>query len=313
MQADEIDMSSFSSVQADDALQQIRPPALAHREAGECAAALLAGDVSACYQFYSEAATWEDRWFCLEHIATQPIDRELLDAWVDGWPDHPLPLLVRAAIDAFGPGPATSDLDRVVEIEPASPLGFGLQIVDRISQGSGDVEHPLGEMLALDPLYEPHVRYLRSQGPAGGGNIEAMIAFARSVDEVVAPGSPLRAMVPLAAVEVMVAERPQDHLTCLDGHGLRSSMMMAAGQSVFHPRFIGPPSIPGIKAMTAFLVGLMLLGEDDLALMLHRTLDNLFADWPLSLLVSPSTDSWLELGRHMAENGPAAAAAGSRL
>jgi hypothetical protein len=168
-------------------------------------------------------------------------------------------------------------------------------------------------MLAIDPLYEPHAYYLRSLGPAAGGNIDAVIAFARSVDEVVVPGSPLRAMVPLAAVEVMMAERPDDHLACLDGYGLRDSLMMAAGQSVFHPHFIGPPSIPGIKAMTAFLVGLMLLGEDDLALMLHNRLENLFADWPLSLLVPPSIDSWLELGHKMNDNGPIAAAAGNRL
>ncbi len=263
--ADETNMSSFSSVQAEEALQQIRPPALAHREAHECASALMVGDVPACYRAFSEAVTWEDRWFCLEHMASQSVDRALVDAWVDGWPDHPLPLLVRAAIDAFGPGSAASDLDCITQIEPESPLGFGLQIVDLASRGSGDLEHPLGQMLAIEPLYEPHARYLRSLGPDAGGDIEAVIGFARSVNDVVPAGSPLRAMVPLAAVEVMVAERPADHLACLDGYDLRDAMMMAAGQSVFHPHFVGPPSIPGIKAMTAFVVGLMLLGEDALA------------------------------------------------
>lgn len=306
-------MSSFSSVQAEEALQQVRPPALAHREAHECASALLVGDVAACYRAFSEAVSWEDRWFCLEHVASQSVDRAFVDSWVDGWPDHPLPLMVRSAIDAFGPGSAAADLDRITEIEPENPLGFGLQIVDLTSRGGGDVEEPLGQMLAIEPLYEPHARYLRGLGPGSGGDIEAVIGFARSVDDVVPEGSPLRAMVPLAAVEVMVAERPEDHLACLDGYELRGALMMAAGQSVFHPRFVGPPSIPAIKAMTAFLVGLMLLGEDDLALMLHRRLDTVFADWPLSVLVPPSTSSWLELGRRMAENGLAAAANGNRL
>jgi len=88
---------------------------------------------------------------------------------------------------------------------------------------------------------------------------------------------------------------------------------MAAGQSVFHPAFAGPHSVAGVKAMTTFVVALVLLGEDDLALMLHRRLDGAFADWPFSLLASPSMASWNELGRHMAQNAPTAAAAGNRV
>jgi hypothetical protein len=119
-------------------------------------------------------------------------------------------------------------------------------------------------------------------------------------------------MLPLAAVEVMLQERPEDHLACLEGLGLVDDIMMAAGQSVFHPAFEGPPSVPAIKAMTAFTVALVLLQQDDLALMLHRRLDGVFADWPLSLLVPPSTTSWIELGRLMAKNAPAAAISGER-
>ncbi len=292
---------------------------MGHREAHECASALVAGDVAASYQSYSIAPTWEDRWFCLEHIARHndertdhPIDDSLIDAWVGGWPDHPVPLLVRAAMAAFNGRDASEDLARVHAIEPGNPLVHGLEVVDRATSGLGDLETPLGAMLSIESLYEPHVHFLRALGPNGGGDLEAALTFARSVDEVVPPGSALRAMVPLAAIEVILAEQPEDHLACLDGHGLRSLIMMAAGQSVFHPDFVGLPSIPGAKAMTAFIVALVLLGEDDLALMLHRRLDVVFADWPFSLLATPSLVAWVELGRHMAENAPTSAAAGNR-
>lgn len=293
---------------------------MGHREAHECASALVVGDVAACYQSYSVAPTWEDRWFCLEHVATHnaeggatPIDHTLVDAWVDGWPDHPVPLLTRAATAAFNGQDAEQDLARVEALEPENPLVHGLRLVARSTSGVGDLEEPLGQMLAIDSIYEPHVHFLRGLGPNRDGDVEAMLAFARTVDEVVAPGSPLRALVPLAAIEVILAEKPADHLACLDGYGLRSSIMSAAGQSVFHPDFVGRPSIPGVKAMTAFMVGLVLLGEDDLALMQHRRLDGVFADWPFSLLSPPSMSSWLELGRHMTQNAPTCAAAGGRI
>ncbi len=305
-------MGSFSSVQAEEALQQIRPPALGHRAAHECAAALAVGDVSTSYKVYSEAGTWEDRWFCLEHVAGQPIDRSLIDAWVDGWPDHPLPLMVRAAVDVFAHRSGSADLASALAVEPNDPVALGLQVIDLAGAGAGDIEGSLGAMLATEALYEPHVRLLRAEGPRGGGDVASLLGFARSVIDVVPAGSPLRAMMPLAAVEVMLAENPEDHLACLESHGLVDDIMMAAGQSVFHPSFEGPPSIPAIKAMTAFTVALVLLRQEDLALMLHRRLDGLFADWPLSLLVPPSTTSWIQLGRHMAENASSAARTGNR-
>lgn len=293
---------------------------MGHRDAHGCASALVVGDVAGCYQTYSTAPSWEDRWFCLEHVARHnaegalhPIDYELLDAWVDGWPDHPVPLLMRAAMVAFAGRDAGSDLARIRALEPDNPLVYGLQVVTRAACGVGDLETPLGEMLAIDSLYEPHVHFLRALGPNGGGDLEAAMTFACAVHEVVPAGSVLRAMVPLAAIEVILAEQPDDHLEFLDGHGLRSLIMMAAGQSVFHPDFVGPASVPGVKAMTAFIVALELLGEDDLALMLHRRLDGVFADWPFSLLAPPSMASWLEIGRLMAQNAPASAAAGSRI
>lgn len=322
-------MTSFSSVQADEALLQIRPPALGHREAHESASALVSGDVAGCFESFSSAPTWEDRWFCLEHIATRapsgiapavapahelaPIEPSLIEAWVSGWPGHPVPLLVRAAIAAFAGGDPTADLHAVAAVEPDNPLVHGLHVVHRAATGVGDLEAPLAQMLAVDPLYEPHVRFLRSLGPNGDGDAETALAFARSVDDVVPAASPLRAMVPLAAIEVILAEQPEDHLGCLDAYGFRPLIMMAAGQSVFHPNFVGHPSIPGVKAMTAFLVALELMGEDDLALMLHHRMNGVFADWPLSLLGPPSMNAWTDLGRHMAQNAPAAASAGQRI
>ena len=200
----------------------------------------------------------------------------------------------------------------ISNMQPIDPVALGLQIVDLAGAGVDGIEGPLGAMLATEALYEPHVRLLRAEGPRGGGDIASLLAFARSVGDVVPAGSPLRAMVPLAAVEVMLAERPDDHLACLESHGLVDDIMMSAGQSVFHPSFEGPPSIPAIKAMTAFTVALVLLQQDDLALMLHRRLDGLFADWPLSLLVPPSTASWIRIGSHMAENASSAARSGNR-
>ena len=297
---------------------------MGHRDAHECASALVVGDVAGCYQAYSAAVTWEDRWFCLEHVAHHndthcddegvghPIDESLIDAWVEGWPDHPVPLLMRAALDAFNGRDASADLVLAHAIEPGNPLVHGLEVISRASSGVGDLETPLGAMLAIDSLYEPHVHFLRALGPNGGGDLDAALDFARAVDDVVPAGSPLRAMVPLAAIEAILAEHPSDHLAFLDDLGLRSLIMMAAGQSVFHPDFIGPTSVAGVKAMTAFTVALVLLGEDDLALMLHRRLDGVFADWPFSLLAPPSMASWMELGRHMTQNAPTAAAAGSR-
>ena len=97
-------MHSFSSVQGEEGLLRSRPAAMGHREAQACASALAAGDVTSFYDSYTVASSWEDRWFCLEHVATvgnqttlPPIDSALIDAWVQGWPDHSLPLLVRAA------------------------------------------------------------------------------------------------------------------------------------------------------------------------------------------------------------------------
>lgn len=313
-------MNSFSSVQAEEALGQSRPPAMGHRDAHQCASALVIGDVAACYQVYSAAATWEDRWFCLEHIArhntegpSNPIDESLIDAWVEGWPDHPVPLLVRSALDSFNGRDASVDLALVHAIEQDNPLVYGLDVVNRASSGVGDLEQSLGAMLAIDSLYEPHVHFLRALGPSGGGDLDGALTFARSVDEVVASGSPLRSMVPLAAIEAILAEQPSDHLAFLEDLELRSLIMMAAGQSVFHPRFVGPTTVPGVKAMTAFTVALVLLGEDDLALLLHRRMDGAFADWPFSLLAPPSMLAWEELGRHMVQNAPTAAAAGSRV
>lgn len=312
-------MNSFSSVQAEEALGQSRPPAMGHRDAHECASALVIGDVSACHQVYSAAGTWEDRWFCLEHIASyntevpsNPIDESLIDAWVDGWPDHPVPLLIRSALAAFNGRDASADLTLIHAIEQDNPLVHGLDVVNRAACGVGDLEQSLGAMLAIDPLYEPHVHFLRALGPNGGGDLDGALSFARSVDEVVAPGSPLRSMVPLAAVEAILAEQPDDHLAFLDDLELRSRIMMAAGQSVFHPRFVGPTTIAGVKAMTAFAVALVLLGEDDLALLLHRRMDGVFADWPFSLIAPPSLQAWDDLGRHMAQNAPMAAVAGNR-
>lgn len=306
-------MGSFSSVQAEEALQQIRPPALGHRGAHECASALLVGDVAACYQTFSEMGAWEDQWFCLEHMATQKVDRDLIDAWADGWPDHPLPLLVRAATDVFANRPGGTDLARVLSIEPENPLATGLQVVDAAGGGTGDIESALGQMLVVEVLYEPHAHFLRWQGPRGQGDVASMLAFARSVDDVVPVGSPLRAMLPLAAVEIMLSEEPEDHLQCLGGYDLIDAIMMAAGQSVFHPTFATPPDVPGIKAMTAFIVALVLLHEEDLALSLHRRLDGHFADWPVSLLMPPSTAAWNQLGRHMADKAQDAALLGQRV
>lgn len=313
-------MNSFSSVQAEEALRQSRPPAMGHRDAHECASALAAGDLASCYQAYSAAPTWEDRWFCLEHVARHneeqsghPIDESLIDAWVGGWPDHPVPLLVRAATNAFNGRDASADLGMVHAIEPHNPLVHGLEIVNRASSGVGDLEGPLGAMLAIEPLYEPHVHFLRALGPNGGGDLDTALTFATSVNGVVPAGSPLRAVVPLTAIETVLADQPEDHLAFLESLGLRSLIMMAAGQSVFHPDFIGPYTVPGVKAMTAFAVALVLIGEDDLALMLHRRLDGVFADWPFSLLAPPSMASWVEIGRHMAQNAPTAAAAGDRI
>jgi hypothetical protein len=305
-------MTSFSSIQAEEALQQIRPPALGHDTAHHFASALATGDVTAAYAAFSDAGTWEDRWFCLEHVAAETIDQELIDAWVEGWPDHPLPLLVRAARDVFANRPASQDLARAIAMEPESPVGPGLQVIDVANGGAGDIEAAFGRMLAIGSLYEPHVHFLQAQGPRGGGDLEALVAFARSVDDVVAPGSPLKAMVPLAAVEVLLADQPEDHLANLARHGLIDTIMMSAGQSVFHPEFIGPPSVPAIKAMTAFAVMLVLLHEDDLALTLHRRLAGVFADWPLLLVCEPGTEGWNQLGRHMEDNGPHAAMAGGR-
>ena len=310
--SDETTMGSFSSVQAAEALQLIRPPALGHRAAHECALALQVGDINACYQAFAAAGSWEDRWFCLEHVASQELDRDLVDAWVDGWPDHPLPLLVRSAFDTLAGRDASHDLAHVLAIEPDNPLALGLQVTDIAGGGPGDIETALGKMLAVDALYEPHAHFLRAQGPRGNGDIASMLAFARSVDDIVPIGSPLRAMVPLAAVEVMLAEQPDDHLACLEGYELPDAIMMAAGQSVFHPTFDGPPSVPGIKAMSAFTVALVLLQQDDLALMLHQGLDGHFADWPLSLLCTPSTAAWNQLGQHMTDKAQHAALAGDR-
>lgn len=291
---------------------------MGHGEAHACVVALLAGDVAACFHNYSLAETWEDRWFCLEHIARHgepsglSIDRSLIDAWVNGWPNHAVPLLIRAALVAFAGGDASEDLALVESVEPGNPLVHGLAVVGRAASGIGDLEAPLGAMLATEPLYEPHVHFLRALGPNGGGSLESALAFAQAVDEVVPVASPLRAMVPLAAIEVILAEQPEDHLACLDGHELRPLIMMAAGQSVFHPDFVGPASVPGVKAMTAFTVALVLLGENDLALMLHRRLDGVFADWPFSLLAPPSTSAWTEIGRHMELKAPTSAKAGGR-
>lgn len=318
--ADEHGMHSFSSVQAEEGLLQSRPAAMGHREAQACASALAAGDVTSFYDSYSMVRTWEDRWFCLEHVATvghqpdlPPIDASLIDAWVQGWPDHPVPLLVRAAMSAFQGAGAAEDLARLAVIESGSPVVDGLVVVDRAHTGIGDLEAPLASMLAVEPLYEPHVHFLRSLGPGGGGTIDDVVSFARSVDETVPAGSSLRAMVPLAAIEVILAEKPEDLMACLDQHGLRDGIMMAAGQSVFHPAFVGRPLIADVKAMTAFMVALLLLGEHDLALMLHRRLDGVFSDWPFSLLTPPSMPGWLEIGRHMSQNAAEAAAAGARL
>lgn len=312
-------MSSFSSVQAEEGLLQSRPSALGNRDAQECASALAAGEVAGFYQSYSLAPTWEDRWFCLEHVATAnsqpglvPIDASLIDAWVAGWPDHPVPLLVRAAMAAFNGENAEADLARVAAVEPGNPLVHGLQVVGRSQTGQGDLEEPLASMLSIEPLYEPHVRFLRSLGPNADGDAETATAFARSVDDVVPVASPLRGLLPLAAIEIILAEEPDDLKACLDRYDLSAAIMMAAGQSVFHPDFVGRPSIPGVKAMTAFMVVLLLLGEDDLALMLHRRLDGVFADWPFSLVAPPSMVAWHDLGRHMAQNAPTAALAGER-
>lgn len=313
-------MNSFSAVQGDEALLQSRPPAMGHREAHECASALVIGDVADCYQSYSAAPSWEDRWFCLEHVARYnqsetglTIDESLINAWIEGWPDHPVPLLVRAAVHAFSGRDASRDLARIQALEPSNPLTHGLDVVNRASTGVGDLEAPLGAMLAIDSLYEPHVHFLRALSSNGDGDVGEALSFARSVDEVVPAGSPLRAMVPLAAIEAMLSEQPTDHLAFLEDQGLRSLILMAAGQSVFHPNFTDQDTVPGVKAMTAFAVALLLLGEDDLALMLHRRLDGVFADWPFSLVATPSMSSWVEVGRRMAQNAPTAAAAGHRL
>ena len=308
-------MESFSAVQGEGLLAG-RPEALGQHEAARCANALRAGDLVGCHEAFSAAQGWEAQWFCLEYVAEQAnepgsqIDRLLIDAWVDGWPDHPVPLMMRAAIDAFGHGDAAADVDRILARDAGNALVYGLQVVDGAGASVGELEGPLGSMLGIEPLYEPHVRFMRSLGAANG---DEMLAFARAVDETVVSGSPLRALLPLASIELLVAEQPPDHLAWFDERGLRSRIMMAAGQSVFHPDFGNAPAVPAIKAMTAFLVSLELLGEDDLSLMLHDRLDGVFADWPFSLLAPPTTASWLDIGRHMMRNAPAAAAAGQRI
>ncbi len=287
---------------------------LGHAWAASFTAAVVADDPHAALETYGAAPSWEDRWFCLELGAAVPGADRVADAWCAAWRDHPLPRLLRAAAGAFAGDEAIAPLlDELGGAYPGDPVVDGLALVLGAELGSGaiELEPHLAELMAKAALYEPHVRFLTACSPTNGGSVDAMVDFGRTVCEVVPPGSPLRAMMPLAAIGAMVAEEPDDHLAYLTDTGLVDDVLMAAGQSVFHPAFEGQSRIPAMKAMNAFAVGLSLAANDDLALALVDRLGESYTDWPLALLGPPSQETWREF--RLLTIARAEDAAGSRI
>lgn len=290
-------------------------PSLGHSWAQAFAAGVGSADLNGALQAYSEAPSWEDRWFCVEYASRFELDRQLLDSWCQGWPDHVLPFLTRGALLAAAGDPAAiADIERAAVLDPTSPIPQGLRLAAGrfMREPFMNLEPHLAEMMPKASLYEPHVHFLLAASASNGGSTSSMIDFARTVCEVVPAGSPLRGLMPLAAIDAMLVDQPADHQAYLHEQGLYDDVLMAAGQSVFHPDFEGQASVPSLKAMNAFLVALMLLGQEDLALMLSNRLGNSFTEWPLSLLGPATLDTWNELRALMVQKAPSVAEANQR-
>ncbi len=282
-------------------------PSLGHVWAERFRQSLATADLNSALDAYTDAPSWEDRWFCLEHASRSGVDPELLDSWCDGWPEHVLPFLTRGAVHArAGATSSAVDLSRASELDPTNPIPWGqLIVVSRVvGRPAADVEHFLSEMMSRTALYEPHVDYLLMLSANHGGTTEAMLAFAREVCLVVPTGSPLRALLAIAALDAMLSDEPKDHQAYLRENGLFDEVLMAAGQSVFHESFEVQPLVPALKALNAFAVVLSVLGQDDLALMLVNRIGNTFTDWPLSLLGPPTIETWDELRLRLTDKAP---------
>ena len=277
--------------------------------------ALEAADLNAALEAYADAPSWEDRWFCLEQASKATVNAALLDSWCEGWPDHVLPVLTRGSMLArSGDLAATIDLDRASEIDRESPIPWGLRVVLARTAGLAKSESAtaLAAMMPHAALYEPHIEYLLALGEGDHASSSDMIEFADNVCDAVPPGSPLRAAMPLAALQSMMVDIPDDHITYLRDKGVFDKVLMAAGQSVFHPEFEGQPVVPSLKAMNAFAIALSILAQDDLALLLVNRLGNSFTDWPLSLLGAPTLETWGDLRQRLIEKAPSIAEANGR-
>ncbi len=317
--ADSQGMSSYSPVEtmsAPDAAADALPRgSLGHSWAERFRDALESADLNRALDAYEDAPSWEDRWFCLEVASNASVSGELLDSWCVGWPDHVLPYLTRGATRArVGDPEAIADFDRASDLDAASPLPWGQRVVLARAVGAptSTSASALAKMMPLAGLYEPHVDYLLGLGEGAAASSANMVEFAENVCHVVPAGSPLAAVMPLAAIRSMMVDVPDDHLTYLKDLGLFDAVLMAAGQSVFHPDFDGQSAVPSIKAMNAFAVALSILAQDDLALILVNRLGNTFTDWPLCLLGQPDLHTWRELRERLMAKSEAVALANGR-
>ena len=288
-------------------------PSLGHSWAERFSQAVLDTDLVGSLEVYGEAPSWEDRWFCLEFTAMNEPPSDLLDSWCQSWDAHVLPFLVRGSVRArTGQAGAVEDLEYAASLDPTNPIPWGQLLVAARTMGhpGADIERFLAETVSRSALYQPHVEFLLALG-SDSTRTDLMIDFARSVSEVVPAGSPLHALVPIAALESMILHQPDDHIEHLRANGLFDDVLMAAGQSVFHPGFIAEPSVPAAKAMNTFVVALSILGQDDLGLLLADRIGSAVTDWPLSLLGSPTVSTWQTLHDRLRDKGRQVAASRS--
>jgi hypothetical protein len=296
-------------------LSVVPGPSLGHVWADRFQRGVRDAQLNEALEAYAAAPSWEDRWFCIEHASLTELDPVLLDSWCEGWPEHVLPFLTRGAVRARQGHPeAESDLARASQLDESSPIPWGLRVVAGRAAGTNGarLDHLLTEMIPRATLYEPHVEFLRSLGVRNGGTVDGPVEFARTVCDLVPAGSTLRALLPLAAIDAIMTEVPDDHLAYLRDTGLFDDVLMAAGQSVFHPDFDAQSFVPSLKAMNAFAIMLSLMAQDDLALLLVNRIGGAFTLWPLSLLGSADIATWNELRDRLIDKAPLVAAANGR-
>ena len=277
--------------------------------------AVASDDADGVRAVLTQAAGADERERLTALLAELPGHPQPFETWVEREPDNPTARLARAAHGigfawaARGAGygdtvgkddwtvflerlrRAEGDLLRAAEYDRDDAVPWSLMLMS----GRG-VEAPKEELLgryeqaqARHPwLLEAHLQLLQALCAKWFGSDEESLGFARAVARDAPEGAAVRALVPMAHIEIWLDMDRRDGQSpdaYQERPDVREEIQEAARRSVFADGF--SDDLVTVPALNVFAVGLYLFGDEPAAAALVQRLGDRRTDFPWAYLSDP--------------------------